>query len=345
MSATAPLDRDQKPAVLTESGDLVRPAMRAAVDRLDPINRSVVEYHLGWTEPDGGPPSGGGKGVRPALALLAAQACGADRSDAVPGAVAVELVHNFSLLHDDVIDRDTERRHRRTVWAQWGDTAAILAGDALLALAIEVVLESDSRQRAQAAGVLLAATRRLIDGETHDVAFERRHDVTLAECLEMVEKKTGALLSASAAIGGLFGGAPPETVRVLADFGVQLGVIFQLVDDILGIWGDPARTGKPVGSDLTGGKKTLPVTYAMENGGATGRELTTRLAGRHDDANRGDLDELVGLVEAAGGRRWAEAEARRRLGAAERVLATGLVGYPTGAPLLELAHYVLGRDA
>src|ERR1700742_5021396 len=127
---------------LQRSRDMVLPAMRAAVERMDPTSAAISSYHLGWTDENGeAQKSSGGKAMRPALALLSARAAGAPAEIGVPGAVAVELVHNFSLLHDDVMDGDTERRHRRTVWAIWGAPAAILAGDALLALAHEVLLE------------------------------------------------------------------------------------------------------------------------------------------------------------------------------------------------------------
>ena len=134
-------------AVLRRCRDLVDPALRAAVTRLDPTSAAQTAYHLGWVDRDGRPTRGGGKALRPALALLAARACGADETVAVPGGVALELVHNFSLVHDDLIDGDTERRHRPTVWAVWGAPSAILAGDAMLALAQEVLLEVPAPRR------------------------------------------------------------------------------------------------------------------------------------------------------------------------------------------------------
>jgi geranylgeranyl diphosphate synthase, type I len=330
------------PGVLGRAREAVGPATRAFLARLDETSAAIAAYHLGWTDVAGAPiHGGGGKAVRPALATLSAQAAGAPAQVGIPGAVAVELVHNFSLVHDDVMDGDTERRHRPTVWAVWGTTSAILTGDALLALAQEVLLDSVSPHRAAAARLLAEATRHLIRGQVMDVSFERRHDVTMAECLDMVSGKTGALLSASAAIGAVLAGAPDEVVDALAIFGAQLGIAFQLVDDLLGIWGDPAITGKPVYSDLRSRKKSLPVTYALSQDCSAGREL----AGWLREPAPGGEDRAADLVEAAGGRQWAVTEARGRIAAAEQALSS--VPIPAGprAELAAIAHFIVARES
>lgn len=337
--------RPGAPSALRRARDAVVPATRTFIARLDETSAAIASYHLGWTDVGGAPTGGdGGKAVRPALATLSAQAAGAPARTGVPGAVAVELVHNFSLVHDDVMDGDTERRHRPTVWAVWGTTSAILTGDALLALAQEVLLDSASPHRAAAARLLAEATRHLVRGQVQDVAFERRCDVTLEECLEMVSGKTGALLSASAAIGAVLAGAPRDVVGALSTFGAQLGIAFQLVDDLLGIWGDPAVTGKPVFSDLRSRKKTLPLTYALTHGGPAGRELACWLAGS-DTPGEAGLRRVAELVEAAGGRDWAAAEAQRRITAATDALA----GVPMRAgpreDLIAIAHFIVAREA
>ena len=199
---------------LDRSRGMVAPALRLAVERLDPFTRLVVSYHLGWSDEYGTPTvANPGKTLRPALALLAAEAVTGRPEPGLPGAVAVELVHNFSLLHDDLMDRDTERRHRRTVWAVWGDATAVLAGDALLSLAHEVLTEGDSPDGQAAGRALAIATRELIRGQVLDLAFEQRNDVTLDECLDMAAGKTGALLGVSAAIGAILVGAPQVVVR------------------------------------------------------------------------------------------------------------------------------------
>src|SRR5262249_18291002 len=155
-------------------------------------------YHLGWCDEGGRPTeNSGGKVVRPALSLLAAEAVGGPAEVALAGAVAVELVHNFSLLHDDLLDRDLQRRHRRTASAIWGQATAPLTGDALLALSHEVLLESPAPGAAEATRLLASVTRELIRGQVLDIEFERRADVSLDECFEMAAAKTGSLLGAS----------------------------------------------------------------------------------------------------------------------------------------------------
>jgi geranylgeranyl diphosphate synthase type I len=336
------------PRALDRCRTSVLPAMRAAVARLDPASRRVTGYHLGWTEADGTPREGSaGKAVRPALALLSAELAGAPAEVGVPGAVAVELVHNFSLLHDDVMDGDTERRHRRTVWSLWGEPCAILAGDALLALAAEVLLESGSPRAGTAARELMVATRELIRGQVADLSFETRTSVGLDECMAMADGKTGALLGISTCIGAELAGAPPAVVDALRDSGRHLGAAFQLVDDLLGIWGDPATTGKPVLSDLRARKKSLPVTYVLGRGGAPGRALADWYAtapGPAGDAEE-DLRRAAALVEDGGGRAWAAAEADEYLRRAEAAL--DRVALPPGphAELTELGRFLIRRTS
>lgn len=246
------------------------PAMRAAVDTLSPAVREIIGYHLGWSDR---PRGGGGKAIRPALTMLSAAGVGGNPEAALPAAVAVELMHNFSLLHDDVMDRDRTRRHRSTAWVVYGVGPAILAGDAALTLAMDVLAASRHPGSELALRLLGSAVQELVDGQVADLTFERRADVGLRDCVGMAEHKTGALLGCACALGALFGGGSPEQVRALDRFGRELGLAFQLVDDLLGIWGDPATTGKPVNSDLRCGKKSLPVVAALTSGTPAGRAL------------------------------------------------------------------------
>ena len=293
------------PAATETARELVSGPLRTALDRLDPGTRHWAGYHLGLWDDSGAPTAGGGKGVRSTLAVLSAQAVGAAPGDAVPAAVACELVHNFSLLHDDVMDGDLQRRHRPTVWARHGVPAAILAGDALLALANEVLAESPSPTAGWAVRCLNATTRRLVAGQAADLAFEQRSDVTLDECLQMAGDKTGALLGCAASLGAVLADGPAATAVGLARFGEHLGLAFQLVDDLLGIWGSTERTGKPVCSDLRAGKKSLPVVAAL-TAGRPESELLAKLLADGRGVPEEQLTEAAGLVEAAGGRAWAE---------------------------------------
>jgi len=329
-------------AGLQDARRLVEPALRAAVARLDPTTAAQASYHLGWTDEDGRPCAGGGKAVRPSLALLGARAVGADPTVAVPGAVAVELVHNFSLLHDDLMVGDTERRHRTTVWARWGPPSAILTGDALLGLAVEVLLEVPGPTGAAAARLLATTTRDLIRGQVEDMLYEGSPEVDVDAVLGMAAAKTGALLSASAAIGAVLAGASQELVDALAEFGAELGLAFQLVDDVLGIWGDPALTGKPRYSDLRSRKTSLPVAWVIGRGGEYGRQIAKWLADESCDSDE-RLREVADSIAEAGGQDWARAEAAR---CAARATAC-LVGLDAGADVVEeldaLAEFVVGR--
>jgi geranylgeranyl diphosphate synthase, type I len=305
------------PAGVAAARDLVSPAISGWLDRLSPDVRIVAAYHLGFAEADGTPVPGGqgGKALRPALALLSARAAGAAPERGVAAAAAVEFVHNFSLLHDDIMDGDTERRHRPTAWTVFGVGAAILAGDALLCLAQDMLLADSAPQGVWAARCLNAAVHRLIAGQGADLAFERRADVTLDECLQMAGDKTAALMACACSIGAIGVGAPAEVAMGLAGFGAHAGLAFQLTDDLLGIWGAPEVTGKPVRADLRARKKSLPVVAALTSGTAAGAELAGLLA-RPDALGEDDLLHAAGLVEAAGGRQWAESEADEQLSAA-----------------------------
>ncbi|WP_436495024.1 polyprenyl synthetase family protein [Actinokineospora sp. HUAS TT18] len=325
-------------AVLAWSRDLIQPALHEAVDRLPTAMRHIAGYHLGWWDEMGEPTAvPGGKSVRPALTLLSAEAAGGSPEAAIPGAVAIELAHNFTLLHDDVLDHDPTRRHRPTAWTVFGVNAAILTGDALLALATDVLAAST---HPRATRVLLDAILEVIDGEHADLTFEGRHDVGVPECVAMVERKTAPLLAAACALGAHFADAPPATVDRLREFGRLLGVAYQHVDDLLGIWGDPAATGKPTHADLRSRKKSLPVVAALSSGTAAGRELSTLYYS--DEHAAADLAHMAVLVEAAGGRDWC-------VGQASQLLAQALDNLRAAAPrpsaeLAALANLITNRD-
>jgi geranylgeranyl diphosphate synthase type I len=326
--------------VLAWSRRQVEPALREAVTGMRPDLRRIAGYHFGWWNADGTPVGGrpaGGKAIRPALVLLSAEAVGGSAAVAVPGAVAVELVHNFSLIHDDVIDGDLTRRHRPTVWSVFGVGPAIVAGDAMLTLALDLLAGCGHPAAPASTRLLSAATQEMIEGELADLSFEEQTDVDLTDCIRMSAGKSGALLAGACAVGGSFGAATPVQLVQLRDFGEKLGVAFQLADDLLGIWGDPALTGKPVYGDLRRRKKSLPVVAALASGTAAGAELAARY---HDDVplSEAELAHLAGLVEQAGGRAWSRTRASELL--AEALEALRSAGHPTGGAVraaIELA--------
>jgi geranylgeranyl diphosphate synthase type I len=310
----------------------------------------IAAYHFGWIDADGHPIEGdSGKAVRPALVLLSVEAAGGAPETGVPGAVAVELVHNFSLLHDDLMDGDEQRRHRDTVWKAYGPAQAILVGDALFALAYEVLLERGSVEAGRAARRLTTASRRLIDGQAQDVSYEHRGRVTVEECLEMEGNKTGALLACAVSIGAVLGGADEHTADSLGKYGHHLGLAFQAVDDLLGIWGDPVTTGKQTWSDLRQRKKSLPVAAALAEGGPASRKLAGLLAadagtGGVDDFDEEEFATRAALIEEAGGREWTSQEARRQHTAAIEALREVDMPATVRDHLVALADFVVVRE-
>jgi geranylgeranyl diphosphate synthase, type I len=329
--------------VLAWSRTMVEPALRAAVDTLHPAARHVAAYHFGWADEHGRPQeANGGKAIRPALALLSAEAVNGSADDALPAAVAVELVHNFSLLHDDVMDGDVTRRHRKTAWAAFGVDAAILAGDALLTLALDVLARSGHPAAKDGILMLTSTVQDLVAGESADLAFERRTTVDVAECLVMAEMKTGALLGSSCAIGALFGGAQLGVAEQLRGFGRHVGLAFQHVDDLLGIWGDPAVTGKPVYEDLRRRKKNLPVVAALRSATPAGHRLAQLY--QQDSLPEADLARAAELIELAGGRAWSEGQAERQTTEAVTLLAETVTEAGPLTDLSTLARLITRRN-
>lgn len=309
----------------------------------------MLRYHMGWVDERFRPAQvNSGKRIRPVVCLLVCEAVGGAVEDALPAAAAVELLHNFSLIHDDVEDDSPTRRHRPTVWALWGVPQAINAGDALFTLA-RVALHGLTRRPISPAVAMEAcfvfdqACLRLTEGQYLDMSFEQRLDVTVEEYLAMIEGKTAALLSASIELGALIGGADEPTRRHLGDFGRYLGLAFQMQDDILGIWGDEALTGKSAASDILARKKSLPVVYALSSS-EVGEALRARYALPIAPA---DVPEVLALLDRVGAREYASqaaADAHRRSLAA--LQASGVLGNANaaGQALLAIAEMLLGRQ-
>lgn len=336
---------DRHATVLLEHARaLVEPALRTAAATLPPAMRRISAYHLGWQHPDGTPTrADSGKALRPALVLAAAHALGAPPATAVPAAAAVELVHNFTLLHDDVMDRDTTRRHRPTAWTIFGTADAILTGDALHALALRLLADDSHPAATEACARLAACVIELCEGQHEDCAFETRSQVTLTECLTMAQAKTGALLGAACALGALYADAPAETVEAMDGFGRAVGLAFQLADDLIGIWGDPALTGKPAGSDLAARKKSLPVVAALASGTPAASELAALYRDPAPMTDR-QVRAAADAVERAGGRTWAHLQAAEYMSAAIDHLTRASPDLDGAEDLLTLAELATRRD-
>lgn len=325
-----------------ESAQLAAETLGRAKAAVAPALQSAVERLCGELRPSLGELlAGGGKFVRAALVLASARSAGGKDQSALAGAVSIELVHNFSLIHDDIIDGDLERRHRPTLWAERGVGHAIIAGDALVTLAFQLLLEQATPERVRAACRLAEATQAMIAGQAADMASELRDIISVEDCLEMEAGKTGALLSCATAMGALLAGAPEPTVEALSDFGRHLGIAFQAIDDLLGIWGEPAVTGKPVGNDLRQHKKTLPVALALARGDARSERLGRLLGLQLSEA---DIAQATGLLEECGAREATLAVGNSQLCAALKALDRAPLELGPRAELKAVARYVTERD-
>ena len=236
---------------------------------------AMLRYHIGWSDEQGRPSAAEGKMVRGILCLAATKAVGGDYRRALPAAAAVEIVHNFSLIHDDIEDVSPLRRQRPTVWKIWGQPQAINAGDAMLVLAHLALLKLSGTGIAmekviRAAYILDNACLELCLGQQADLSFEKRLDVSIDSYMKMISHKTAALFEASLLLGASLGTDNERHIQGLGSFGRKLGLAFQLQDDEMGIWGDEKSTGKSSTSDIYEKKKSLPIVYALEE--ATGEE-------------------------------------------------------------------------
>lgn len=303
-----------------------------------------LRYHLGWTDEHFQSCQGRtGKRLRPVLCLLACEACGGDWEQALPAAAALELLHNFSLIHDDIEDQDATRRGRPTVWALWGVPQAINAGDALFTLAHLALLRLSDRgvpveTVAQAFHIFDHACLRLTEGQFMDIRFEQETTVGLEDYLSMIEGKTAALLAAACELGALVAGASAGQQDRLRAFGRHLGLAFQIQDDILGIWGDPEETGKPVGSDLRCRKKTLPILHGLQH------DPTLRALLARPELSEDEIARAIRRLEAAGSRAFAEGQARHHIDRALAILEAADLQPPAASALRDLTLGLVGRS-
>ena len=273
----------------------------AASDDLAPMMR----YHLGWENLEGAPASGGGKALRPVLCLAACEMSGGDWHDALPAAAGLELVHNFSLVHDDIQDGDETRRGTPTLWRIHGVPAALTAGNAMRVVADQTADGLSARGTAPevAQGTIAELTRRyleMIEGQYLDLSFEAAEHVSVADYLDMIGRKTGALIESAMHMGALVATGDEATARGFGECGKRLGLAFQVRDDYLGVWGDPAFTGKPVGADIRRKKKSLPAVYLFDSAPDDERPWLEETY-RAEEIEGERLDGVMAMLERLGG--------------------------------------------
>ena len=274
----------------------------------------LVHYHLGWVERDGTPAasaSSQGKALRPTLCLFACEALASACDRVLPTAAALELIHNFSLLHDDIQDQDLERRHQPTAWSLWGIPRALVAGDALHSTGDLAALRGEHEGVSpdvllRVSEILSDSYLAMIEGQCLDLEFEGRTDITTGEYLHMIACKTGALIRCGLETGALLADGDETAVRAFASFGEGLGQAFQIRDDYLGIWGDEATLGKATGNDIRRRKKSYPVVYALERAAGAALNDLQRIY-RQTELEEDDVQRVLAVLDEVGAREHSQA--------------------------------------
>jgi geranylgeranyl diphosphate synthase type I len=336
------------PKSFTSYRNAVRVELEKVIDSCHPALGNILRYHMGWQDGQGHPcDRESGKFIRSTLCLLSCQAVGGETSQVMPAAAAVELIHNFSLIHDDIEDASYERHHRPTVWKLWGQSQAINAGDAMFTLAYLALLRLKEKgiadeKIASSAKMLSLACSELCEGQYLDVEYENRLDITVEDYLDMAAKKTAALLAVSTSLGAYLGSEDSELVDFFHLFGKELGIAYQICDDILGIWGVEESVGKSI-SDISQRKKTLPVVYGLRNSEGEARKSLEKLYSQKSIEGE-DITEVMEILDNLGARDYAENLAEQYYcKALAQLEATGL-DTSRQAPLKETACFLLKRD-
>jgi len=336
------------PESFTSYRNTVRVELEKAIDSCPPALRNILRYHMGWQDEHGQSCSReSGKFIRSTLCLLSCQAVGGDTSQAMPAAAAVELIHNFSLIHDDIEDASYERHHRPTVWKLWGQSQAINAGDAMFTLAYLALLELKGKgiadeKVASSTEMLSLACSDLCEGQYLDVEYENRRDITVEDYLDMAAKKTAALFAVSTSLGAYLGNEDSKLVDFFHLFGKELGIAYQICDDMLGIWGVEESVGKSA-SDISQRKKTLPVVYGLQSSDGEARKRLEKLYSQKSIEGE-DITEVTKILDQSGARDYAENLAEQYYyKALAHLEATGL-DTSRQAPLKEAACFILKRD-
>jgi geranylgeranyl diphosphate synthase type I len=328
--------------------DTVRVELKKVIDSCPPALGNILRYHMGWQDEHGHCCSKeSGKFIRSTLCLLSYQAVGGNTSQAIPAAAAIELIHNFSLIHDDIEDASYERHHRPTVWKLWGQSQAINAGDAMFTLAYLALVRLKKKGIADekivnCAEMLSRACLELCEGQYLDVEYENRLDITVEGYLGMAARKTAALFAVSTSLGAYLGSEDSELVDFFRLFGRELGMVFQIHDDILGIWGERESVGKSAG-DICQRKKTLPVIYGLQNSQGAARKSLGKLYSQ-ESIDGEDIKEVTKILDNSGARDYADNMAEQYYHKALAHLdATGLDLSSLGL-LKETAGFLLRRD-
>lgn len=310
---------------------------------------AMLRYHLGWVDEQGSPQENQrGKRVRPTLCLLACQAVGGDWRSALPAAAAIELIHNFSLIHDDIQDKSWKRRNRPAVWKVWGEAQGINAGDAMYALAPLALLRLRERGIPQrkimlASCLLNQASLKVCEGQYMDIDYENRLDISLDNYQDTISRKTVPLFECALHLGALLGTDNQKLVSQLRSFGRSLGLAFQMYDDLQGIWGKEEIMGKPLYTDIRYKKKTLPIVYAFQE--AEGEEKE-RLLSIYSKAriSAEDITQMLHILDGLGARDYMEQLIKQNYLQALQELRMTILPLPAQKELEEVTAFLLGQE-
>jgi geranylgeranyl diphosphate synthase type I len=328
--------------LLPEIDDGLRKAINLTNEEGQEDLFKMLNHHMGWVD-ENSTQSISGKRIRPLILLITTSSLGAEWSMALNAAVSIELVHNFSLIHDDIQDRSELRRGRPTIWSIWGIPQAINTGDTLFALAqikmLELAHYIEDDLALKASKILLEASYRLTQGQHLDIAYEDRSEMKIDTYWKMIGFKTAELIAAATEIGSVCGKANNDQIRLYREFGYNLGMAFQITDDYLGIWGDRVSTGKSVRSDLMAGKKSLPIIYGIEKGGNFAKKWNQ---GRITSE---DVPGLVKELDNEGAKEFTLLEARKYTIKATEALDAVNPEPNAGSALRELTTELLERDS
>jgi len=336
------------PKSFTSYRNAVRVELKKVIDSCPPALGNVLRYHMGWQDEHGHSCSReSGKFIRSTLCLLSCQAVGGDTSQVMPAAAAVELIHNFSLIHDDIEDASYERHHRPTVWKLWGQSQAINAGDTMFTLAYLALLKLKEKgiadeKIASSTEMLSLACLELCEGQYLDVEYENCLDITIEDYLDMAAKKTAALLAVATSLGAYLGSEDSKLVDFFHLFGKELGIAYQICDDILGIWGVEESTGKSA-SDISQRKKTLPVVYGLQNSDGEARRKLEKLYSQKSIEGE-EITDVTKILDHLGARDYAENLAEQYYYKALAHLEATRLDTSRQAPLKETACFLLKRD-
>lgn len=286
--------------------------------------------------------------MRPALCLFACEATSGSVSKALPAAVSLEFIHNFSLIHDDIQDHDETRHHRPTLWAVWGEPKALVAGNTLRVIAdmalcplVDQGLTYEDALRVVA--LLTEAYLEMIEGQYLDLYYERRLDVSMTDYLGMISRKTGALIRCSLTLGALIGARDAATVGAFTECGRSLGFVFQVRDDVLGIWGDERATGKPVGADIRRKKNTLPVIYSMWQAQGRDKDMLTDIYQRQT-VGEGEVRAVLDIMDRVKAMEYCQSLAEEYREKALESLSRVELAPGAFQEIGELAHFLLVRE-